>query len=162
MIVAKRFMLLCSFPLQEHSILQKVQNLDLLKKENLYIPSKNILDPGSRKFEQMNPVSLYVGLTRVTTMGDESIKNSAIRFCGNKITPERMINMTRVKGRMGRTTLNIQRRNRWMEHLINNTHQFHCTQPEERELINWAKREKYTQIQLYDMIKNSSIASDVP
>lgn len=123
---------------------------------------KIILDPGSRKFEQMNPGSLYVGLTRGTTMGDETRMNSAIYFCGDNITPERMINMTRVKGGTGRTTLNIQRRNKWMEHLINNTHQFHCTQPEERELINWAKREKYTQIQLYDIIKNSSIASDVP
>ncbi len=97
---------------------------------------KIILDPGIRKFEQMNSGSLYVGLTRGTKMGDKTRINSAIYFCGNNITSDRMFNMTRVKVGTGRTTLNIQRRNKWMEHLINNTHRFHLTVRQERKLIH--------------------------
>ncbi len=97
---------------------------------------KIFLDPGSRKFEQMNPGSLYVEWTRGTTMGDETRMSSAIYFCRDNITPERMINMARVKGGTGRTTLNIQRRNKWMEHFINNTNQFKIQVRQERELIH--------------------------
>ena len=55
-------------------------------------------------------------------MGNESQMNSAICLCGDNITPETMINMTHVKGGTERTTFKLQRRNKWMEHLINDTH----------------------------------------
>ncbi len=80
-----------------------------------------ICDPGPRSFELTNPSTFYVALTQGTTLGDTTKLNSAIYFCGENITPKRLINMT-IQSTDDKLTLKCQRRQKWIKQLDKNTH----------------------------------------
>ncbi len=81
-------------------------------------------------------------------MGDNSKLNSAIYFCGENITPQRLKNMT-IRNTDQKMTLKCQRRRKWIKHLDANTHGTTVTSKQSRKIEKWCETYKYTQQELY-------------
>ena len=109
-----------------------------------------ICDPGPRSFELISPSTFYVALTRGTTLGDATRLNSAIYFCEENITPQRLKNMT-IRITDHKPTLKCQRRRKWIRHLDRNMHGSTVTKKKQKKTKNSVKqadthKKNYTKI----------------
>ena len=105
------------------------------------------------------PSLFYVAFSRGTTLGDETRMNSAIYFTGPDITEERLINMTKTK--TGQTTMQIQRRTKWIQLLEQNTHGTKLNSKEEKQIESWITTFKSSQNDLFDIINNNKTMKNV-
>ena len=82
-------------------------------------------DPGKKSFEILNPGTFYTLLSRASTLGGKDGKGSAIYFCGENISNERLMNIgkrTQSKNNDGDFYVKVAMRNKWIEHLNENIH----------------------------------------
>ena len=86
------------------------------KIRNLYMHV--VVDPDSQVCERTQTGLFYTALSRGTTLGDDDGLNSAVYFTGPHLTTERIQKVT--KGLKGDTYIKVQRREAFVQHLMQN------------------------------------------
>lgn len=123
-------------------------------------PTKDIkaivVDVGSTLFESINPGVLYTALSRASTLGDESLTNSAIYFSG-PLTYDRLTNVkyTRAKNNTNKKTLyqKVFMRDEWIKYLDDQIQKtYHVSEEEISELLQWISTQKLTTGDLQQII----------
>ena len=92
-------------------------------------------DPGDEYFENLNPGTFYTLISRITTLGDNDSKDSAIYFTGKNITFNRMMNLTKTMD--GRIKEKVQMRNAWIEDLQKNELSNDIPNETKQNIIEW-------------------------
>lgn len=95
-----------------------------------------VLDPGDNKFEGNNPGTLYMGVSRATTMGTGSL-DSALYFTGRNMNRYRVLNL-KLKRDDKTPYKKVRLRDSWVAHLDANTVILSWTEEEKRSLLDWA------------------------
>ena len=98
--------------------------------------------PGSRKFEALNPGTLYTLLTRATTLGAYDGTNSALYFIGDNINADRFTNIHLT--REGKVFEKVKRRDKWIAHLKRSIQASTVMANEVSTLIKWAQSVRYS------------------
>ena len=75
-----------------------------------------VCDPDEKSAEGTALGLLHTGVSRATTLGDESGLNSAIYFTGNSLKPQRILDLTMKEGTDKEFEL-AKKRRRWVIHL---------------------------------------------
>ena len=152
--------------------IHKIQGLTAGPTKEGQIPNaveSMVFDIGPRRFESSTPGLFYVVHSRGTTLGDDNPKDSAIFFCGENVTDDRLINMTRRKtksGEPGEKNLRAKRRDAWVNLLKRNTHDSGLSLQAKKELFNWVHqvidKKKYSKIWVIKRTEKDSYCSDIP
>ena len=95
-----------------------------------------VLDPGDNKFEGGNPGTLYVGVSRATTIGTNSL-DSALCFTGQNMNRYRVVNL-RLQRDEKTPYKKVRLRDAWVSHLDSNTVDLSWSEKEKREILEWA------------------------
>jgi hypothetical protein len=115
-----------------------------------------IVQPGTRSFEGQCPGLFYVLLSRATTIGvKKDHSDSAIFFFTNDMTYDRIWDLCKNK-KTGRLYKSVQNRNKWIEHLKQNTKHVNFTQQSTDEILKWATNTKVSKEQLIRIISDST------
>jgi hypothetical protein len=115
-----------------------------------------IVQPGTRSFEGQCPGLFYVLLSRATTIGvKKDHSDSAIFFFTNDMTYDRIWDLSKNK-KTGRLYKSVQNRNKWIEHLKQNTKHVNFTQQSTDEILKWATNTKVSREQLIRIISDST------
>ena len=77
-----------------------------------------VFDPGKSGVEGNNPGFTYVGLSRVSSLGQGKIEKSAFYLTGEDLTMERFTDMTYQRTRNNDMYVKVESRNRWIQHLL--------------------------------------------
>ena len=110
-----------------------------------------VLDVGSRGFEALCPGAAYTGISRATTLGEDTIMNSALFFIGDNLNNSRLINMSQY-AKQKKTLLRIRRRNNWTEILARNTHRNGKPNNEIEILTKWANEKRVATNELQSLL----------
>jgi hypothetical protein len=83
-----------------------------------------VCDPGNRGFEGINPGLFYTLMSRATTLGTpDDVRSSAIYFCGDDMTPGRVLFIDRKKEGGGRKLYDkAELRSAWVSQLKRGRH----------------------------------------
>lgn len=101
-----------------------------------------VFGPGTSFFEAQNPGLLYVGLSRMSTLG-ESVENSPFLFFGPDANENRFTNVTHKRGEKSQPTRikykSVVMREKWIQFLSRNERNFPVivTSDEKMMLKNW-------------------------
>jgi hypothetical protein len=115
-----------------------------------------IVQPGTRSFEGQCPGLFYVLLSRAATIGvKKDHSDSAIFFFTNDMTYDRIWDLSKNK-KTGRLYKSVQNRNKWIEHLKQNTKHVNFTQQSTDEILKWATNTKVSKEQLIRIISDST------
>ena len=101
-----------------------------------------VVDVGSTSFEAINPGLLYTALSRASSLGDESLTNSAIYFSG-PLTYDRLTNVKYLRSEKNTNRRKVYQkvymRDKWIEHITSNIKKTPTlTLTEMQKLKNWA------------------------
>jgi hypothetical protein len=98
-----------------------------------------VCDPGNRGFEGMNPGLFYTLLSRVTTLRTpEDVRSSAIYFCGDDMTPGRVLFIDRKKEGGGRKLCDkAELRSVWVSQLKRGRHASGTEEAQLETLFKW-------------------------
>jgi hypothetical protein len=112
---------------------------------------KLVCDPGTRRFEG-NCVGLYYTLlSRITTFGDPGDKlSSAIYFTGCNMNTDRVLNIT--KNEKGQMYAMAQRRQLYVEYLLQHEHNGKMSAHDQSEILKWAKT-KMTRQDMFNSLR---------
>ena len=77
---------------------------------------KMVFDPGTPQFEGKNPVILYCGLSRASSLG-KNINNSSFYLTGSNATIERLTNIKFKKNKQYELYEKVAQRQEWMSYL---------------------------------------------
>lgn len=110
-----------------------------------------VCDPDEKKWEGQNLGLLYTAVSRATTLGDESGLNSAIYFDGDEFKEERIRHLTRKKDSMQLYPSAIDRE-KWVQHLKQNTRQNTMTESQVEEVLRRAHTKRVTKQQVKQQI----------
>lgn len=121
-------------------------------------PSKHIpaivVDVGSIKFEAVNPGLLYTALSRASTLGDDSLLNSAIYLSG-PVTIDRLMNVKylRTKNNTTQVYQKVEMRDKWILFLLQQEEKTPTISTRKMtKLKEWASTTKITTAQLDEII----------
>ena len=126
-----------------------------------------VFGPGSSAFEASNPGLLYVGLSRISTIGP-TIHNSCFYFFGSDADENRLRNVTHKRGDKSRPTKvkykRVVQREVWEKYLDineeNRPFQFSINQRE--SILHWAKWKKLSVQELDNIISYHSKKKTMP
>lgn len=112
-----------------------------------------ICHPGTRKFEGNAPGTLYVAVSRATTLGDEHGLNSALYFQPRSIPKERIKD---IKYKTNKSELyeRVKWREQWVQRIKNNTKSGTLTEFEQQALIDWSTTTRITKQRLGEQIQS--------
>jgi len=102
-----------------------------------------VVDVGNDGFEKKCPGTLYVALSRATTMGQGDMTKSAIYFDGPNLTTERLTNLTCCKG-TNKKTLRTMKREAWVQYLDSHVHKGNLNPQEMQTLFDWTSNTDLT------------------
>jgi hypothetical protein len=120
-----------------------------------------VCDPGNRGFEGINPGLFYTLLSRATTLGTpEDVRSSAIYFCGDDMTPGRVLFIDRKKEGGGRKLYDkAQLRSIWVTQLKRGHHTSGLEEAELEKLFQFFNETRLSCFTLEGLI--STLSNDV-
>ena len=109
-----------------------------------------VLDPGTHRFETVNPGLLYSGVSRASGIGNGDPLHSSLFFTGIDICEERLTNVKySKKATNGKKVLKgVEIRENWIEYLKTNTKQNTISEQTRKELKEWAQN---TTIEVHEL-----------
>ena len=113
-----------------------------------------VFDPGKSGVEGNNPGFTYVGLSRVSSLGQGTIEKSAFYLTGEDLTMERFTDMTYQRTRNNDMYVKVEARNRWIQHLLQQKIKTNLAiKPDtKKKLKTWTQTNTYTTLQLEQAI----------
>ena len=113
-----------------------------------------VFDPGKSSVEGLNPGFTYVGLSRVSSLGQGNINESAFYLTGEHLTMDRFTNLSYQRTRKNEEYVKLQARNRWIKFLQRMKEKTNMAIPqhERNNLKQWIETSEFSSIQLDNAI----------
>ena len=112
-----------------------------------------VCDPDENQYEGRALGLLYTAVSRATTLGDDDGLNSAIYFTGDSMKNQDRVRCLGKKKNSQDSFINIERRNKWVQHLRNNTKHYTKSEKHCSRILTWAEDTTYSHDALYSKIR---------
>lgn len=110
-----------------------------------------ICHPGDSTFEGNNPGTLYVAISRATTLGDHTGKGSAIYFIDDSVPTDRVLRLRHKKNNK-ELFEKIQLRDSWMQRLDEGKQKISIQQDDLDQITKWSTETNYSKEEITNRI----------